>query len=193
MPNVLAYLSYVLLTSFTPGPNNIMAMSNASRVGFRRSLRFNAGVFAGFFCVTALACAFSLTLYSVLPGIKPVMTVIGAAYILWLAWKTATARPHAEDGESDAGTFVSGMLLQFVNPKALLYGLTVASTFLVPYYKSPVVLGAFCLFMAGVSFLSTSSWALFGSVFERFLSGNAKVVGFVMAALLVYCAVSLFL
>jgi cysteine/O-acetylserine efflux protein len=193
MPNPLAYLSYVLLTSFTPGPNNIMAMSNASRVGFRRSLRFNAGVFAGFFCVTALACAFSLTLYRVLPGIKPVMTVIGAAYILWLAWKTATAKPHADDTDAVAGTFVSGLLLQFVNPKALLYGLTVASTFLVPYYKSPAVLGAFCLFMAGVSFVSTSSWALFGSVFERFLSGNSRVVGLVMAALLVYCAVSLFL
>jgi cysteine/O-acetylserine efflux protein len=193
MPNPLAYLTYVLLTSFTPGPNNIMAMSNASRVGFRRSLKFNAGVFAGFFAVTGLACAFSLTLQSVMPGIKPVMTVIGAAYILWLAWKTAFPRSHADGAVPGSGTFVSGMLLQFVNPKALLYGLTVASTFLVPYYHSPVVLGAFCLFMAGVSFVSTSSWALFGSVFERFLAGNAKTVGFVMAALLVYCAVSLFL
>jgi len=193
MPNPFAFLSYVLLTSFTPGPNNIMAMSNASRHGFRRSLPFNAGVFAGFFAITVLACAFSLSLYAVLPGVKPVMTVIGAAYILWLAWKTATARPHDDAAGPGAGTFVSGMLLQFVNPKALLYGLTVASTFLVPYYASPVVLGGFCLFLAGISFVSTSSWALFGSVFERFLAGNARIVGLVMAALLVYCAVSLFL
>ncbi len=193
MPNPFAFLSYVLLTSFTPGPNNIMAMSNASRHGFRRSLPFNAGVFAGFFVITVLACAFSLSLYAVLPGVKPVMTVIGAAYILWLAWKTATARPHDDGDGPGAGTFVSGMLLQFVNPKALLYGLTAASTFLVPYYASPAVLGGFCLFLAGVSFVSTSSWALFGSVFERFLAGNARVIGLVMAALLVYCAVSLFL
>jgi cysteine/O-acetylserine efflux protein len=192
MPNPLAYITYVLLTSFTPGPNNIMAMSNASRVGFRRSLPFNGGVFAGFFAVTALACAFSLTLQSLLPGIKPVMTAIGAAYILWLAWKTGFPRPHSDDSAPGSGTFVSGMFLQFVNPKALLYGVTVASTFLVPYYESPTVLGAFCLFMAGVSFVSTSTWALFGSVFERFLSGNARAVGLVMAALLVYCAVSLF-
>jgi cysteine/O-acetylserine efflux protein len=193
MPNVFAFLSFVTVTTFTPGPNNIMSMSNAARYGFRRSMPFTLGVCAGFFFVVGIAIAFTIALYRAIPTIKPVMTVIGAAYILWLAWKTATARPHADDREASAGTFVSGMLLQFVNPKALLYGLTVASTFLVPYYKSPVVLGAFCLFMAGVSFLSTSSWALFGSVFERFLSGNAKAVGFVMAALLVYCAVSLFL
>ncbi|NTW29477.1 MAG: LysE family transporter [Coriobacteriia bacterium] len=193
MPNTLAFLSYVLLTTFTPGPNNIMSMSNASRFGFRKSLRFTSGVFAGFFVLMVLSCAFSLTLYSVLPSIKPFMTVVGAAYILWLAYKTATASPHAEQGLGATNTFLSGALLQFLNPKAILYGITAASTFLVPYYKSPVVLAGFCLFMAGMSFISTSSWAAFGSVFERFLSGNGKAVSWVMAALLVYCAVALFM
>ncbi|HWJ02835.1 MAG TPA: lysine transporter LysE, partial [Verrucomicrobiae bacterium] len=37
MPNFAAFLSYVLVTSFTPGPNNIMSMSNASRYGFKKS------------------------------------------------------------------------------------------------------------------------------------------------------------
>jgi cysteine/O-acetylserine efflux protein len=193
MPNPFAFISYVLLTSFTPGPNNIMAMSNASRVGFRRSLRFNAGVFAGFFFVMALSCLFSATLYRLIPNVKPVMTVIGACYILWLAWVTVTAKPHSADDGKGAGTFTAGMLLQFINPKALLYGVTAASTFLVPYYTSPVVLGGFALFMAGVSFVSTSCWAAFGAAFERLLAEHHRAVGLVMGGLLVYCAVSLFL
>jgi cysteine/O-acetylserine efflux protein len=193
VPNYFAFLSYVMLTTFTPGPNNIMSMSNAARVGFRRTLRFTGGVFTGFFAVMALSCAFSLTLYAALPNVKPVMTGIGAAYILWLAWKTATARPHDEDTKSGTGSFVSGALLQFLNPKAILFGITVASTFLVPYYRSSLVLAGFCLFMATVSFISTSCWAMFGSVFERFLAANHRVVSWVMAGLLVYCAVSLFL
>ena len=49
MPNVFAFLSYVVVTTFTPGPNNVMSMSNASRYGFRRSMRFTTGVCAGFF------------------------------------------------------------------------------------------------------------------------------------------------
>lgn len=193
MPNYFAFLSYVMLTSFTPGPNNIMSMSNGTRFGFRKSLRFSFGVFVGFFFVMALSCAFSLTLYTALPRVKPVMTVIGAAYILWLAWKTATAKPHANAGRATEGSFVSGVFLQFLNPKAILFGITVASTFLVPYYKAPLVLAAFCLFMAAVSLVSTGSWALFGAAFERFLSNNHRMVSVVMGGLLVYCAVSLFL
>ncbi len=193
MPNPLAFLSYVLLTTFTPGPNNIMSMSNSSCYGFRRCLRFTAGVGAGFFVLMGVACAFTVVLYDALPSIKPVMTVIGAAYILYLAWKTATAKPNAEGDGGSTSTFLSGALLQFVNPKAILYGITAASTFLVPYYKSPVVLAGFALFMAAVSFAATSSWAGFGTLFERFLTRWGTAVSWTMAALLVYCAVSLFL
>ena len=193
MPNPFAFLSYVMLTTFTPGPNNIMSMTNASRFGFRRSLHFTAGVFAGFFVVMGLACAFSFTLYAALPRIKPVMTVIGAAYILWLAYKTVATPPHTAQSNGASGTFLSGAMLQFVNPKGILYGITSASTFLIPYYTSAVVLAGFCLFMAAVSFVSTSAWAAFGSLFERFLTRYGTVVSWVMAGLLVYCAVSLFL
>jgi cysteine/O-acetylserine efflux protein len=192
VPNVLAFLSYVAVTSFTPGPNNIMSMSNASRYGLKRSMRFTFGVFAGFFLIVGLSIAFTIVLYHAIPAIKPVMTVVGAAYILWLAWKTATSSPH---GDSAAGqsTFVSGMLLQFLNPKAILYGLTAASTFIVPYYHSVPILVGFAVALACVSLASTSCWALFGSVFERFMAENHRIVGYAMGGLLVYCAVSLFL
>ena len=192
MPNYFAFLSYVMLTTFTPGPNNIMSMSNASRFGFRRSLRFTSGVFAGFFVLMALSCIFTVALFETLPSIKPVVTVIGAAYILWLAYKTATSSPHSAKGTGATSTFAAGALLQFLNPKAILYGMTAAATFLVPYYKSALVLAGFCLFMAAMSFASTSCWAMFGSLFERFLSRNGRVVSWIMAGLLVYCAVTLF-
>jgi threonine/homoserine/homoserine lactone efflux protein len=119
------------------------------------------------------------------------MTVIGAAYILWLAYKTVTAKAH-DDGAAGQSTFLSGMLLQFLNPKAILYGLTAASTFIVPYYREVPVLVAFAAALALVSLVSTSCWALFGSVFERFMARNHRVFSLVMGALLVYCAVSLF-
>jgi threonine/homoserine/homoserine lactone efflux protein len=191
LPNVFAFVSYVALTTFTPGPNNIMAMSNASRHGLRRSMRFTAGVCAGFFLIVGLSIAFTITLYSLVPTIKPVMTVIGASYILWLAWKTVSSSPH-DAKSAGQSTFMSGMLLQFLNPKAILYGLTAASTFIVPYYTAVPVLVGFAAVLALVSLLSTSCWALFGSVFQRFMARNHKVVGYVMGALLVYCAVSLF-
>jgi cysteine/O-acetylserine efflux protein len=139
-----------------------------------------------------LSIAFTIALYSAIPTIKPVMTVLGAAYILWLAWRTVTSSPHDERASGES-TFVSGMLLQFLNPKAILYGLTVASTFIVPYYHATPVLVGFAGALALVALVSTSCWALFGSVFQRFMARNHRAVGYLMGALLVYCAVSLFL
>jgi cysteine/O-acetylserine efflux protein len=192
VPDVFAFLSFVVVTSFTPGPNNIMSMSNAARHGFRRSVPFTLGVGAGFFAIVGLSIASTIALYRVIPTIKPAMTVIGAAYILWLAYKTVTSSPHDEAGAGES-SFLSGLLLQFLNPKAILYGITAASTFIVPYYHTVPVLVGFAAVLALVSLVSTNCWALFGSVFQRFMAQNHRVVGYVMGALLVYCAVSLFL
>ena len=194
MANFSAFLSYVLVTTFTPGPNNIMSMSNASRYGFRKSIKFNLGIFFGFFIVIALCSVFSVTLYKLIPSITPIMTCIGAVYILWLAWKTYNSNPHSEESsEKQTNTFMSGLLLQFVNPKVILYGITTVSTFIVPYYKSVFALAMFSVILAFVGFIATCCWALFGSVFEKFLSKNDKLLNTVMALLLVYCAISLFL
>jgi cysteine/O-acetylserine efflux protein len=194
MPNFTAFLSYVLVTTFTPGPNNIMSMSNASRYGFKKSIMFNVGIFFGFFIIIALCSIFSIALYSLIPSIKPIMTYVGAVYILYLAWKTYKSKPHSEsEGEKLTNTFFSGLLLQFVNPKVILYGVTTVSTFIVPYYKSVIVLTGFSVFLAFVGFVATCCWSLFGSVFQKFLAKNYNVINIVMALLLVYCAVSLFL
>lgn len=194
MPNFLAFLSYVLVTTFTPGPNNIMSMSNASRYGFRKSIFFNVGIFFGFFIIIALCSIFSVTLYNLIPSIKPIMTYIGAVYILWLAWKTYKSKPHSEDkSEKQTNTFLSGLLLQFVNPKVIIYGITTVSTFIVPYYRSVFALTSFSVLLAFVGFVATCCWSLFGSIFQKFLVKKDKVINIIMALLLVYCAVSLFL
>ena len=193
MPNVTAFLSYVIITTFTPGPNNIMAMSNATRYGFKKSISFNAGVFFGFLIIMVLSSFLSVTLYKIIPSIKPVMTFIGASYILWLAWKIYKSKPHAEDGSHDTSTFTAGILLQFVNVKVIIYCITIVSTFMVPYYDSVFVLSMFSLFLAAVSFLSTCSWAMFGSIFQKFLFRNERIVNTAMALLLVYTALSFYL
>jgi cysteine/O-acetylserine efflux protein len=194
MPNLAAFLSYVLVTTFTPGPNNIMSMSNASRYGFRNSIRFNVGIFFGFFSIIAMCSIFSVTLYRLIPSVKPAMAWVGAVYIVWLAWKTYRSKPRSESaGGKPTNTFTSGLVLQFVNPKVILYGITTVSTFIVPYYKTTGALAGFSVLLAFVGFVATCCWSLFGSVFQKFLTHNDRAVNNVMALLLLYCAVSLFL
>lgn len=91
--NLSAFLSYTFLTAYTPGPNNIMAMTNASRDGFRCSLYFILGIFSGFIIVMTTCAAFTALLYEFIPTIRPVMVWLGATYIIWLAWTVWRDKP----------------------------------------------------------------------------------------------------
>ncbi|WP_426451804.1 LysE family transporter [Paenibacillus sp. S-38] len=188
------FLLYVLVTSFTPGPNNFMAMSNASRYGFGRTLRFSLGVGAGFFVIVLLCSYFNLFLYNLIPTIQFVMSLLGSAYMIYLAFKIIRSKPGAPDGEPESlNSFAAGAMLQFVNPKAILYGITVTSTFILPFYQSHLSLILFSLGLALVGVLSTSSWALFGSLFQRFLSGWQRSFNLLMGLLLIYSAAAIFM
>ena len=186
-----AFLSYIFLTAFTPGPNNIMAMSNASKHGFRKGLRFNFGVLFGFLVVMTICAAFTSLLYSFIPQIEPVMLCIGAAYILWLAWTVWRDKPHDEKKRTmQINSIASGMVLQFVNVKVILYGITGISTFVLPYHKGFLALSPFVFLMSMVGFAGTCCWASFGAVFEVFFSKHKRILNALLSLLLVYCAVS---
>ncbi|QUH19255.1 LysE family transporter [Alkaliphilus sp. B6464] len=194
MTNLAAFLSYILVANFAPGPNTIISMSNASLYGFKKSIMFNVGVFFGVFIIFALSSIFSVALYDFIPSIKSIMAYIGASYILWLAWQTYKSKPRSEEKtQKRTNTFLSGLLLQFVNPSVIIYSLATISTFIVPYYKSVFMLASFSVILAFVGFVGTCCWALFGSIFQKFLVKNYRTVNIVMALLLVYCAVSLLL
>lgn len=193
MFHVSEFFVYCIVTAYTPGANNLLSMSNAARLGFRRSVRFNFGITAGFFAVMAMCTLFSSTLYTLLPRVRVVMQIFGAAYMLLLAWKVwkSTGELQAEEGKG-AG-FFSGLLLQFVNPKLYIYAVTAMSLYILPVYHSKGALTGFTVLLALIGASGSFVWALFGSAFCRFFAKHTKAVNLVMALLLVYCAAALFL
>lgn len=194
MFNIAAFLSYVFVMTFTPGPNNIMSMTFANQDGFRKTQRFILGVASGFMILMLLCSYFNLLLYSYLPKIKIVMDIIGAVYMLFLAAKIILSKPHSDNKkDSRLNAFIPGALLQFVNPKGVLFGLTVAGSFIMPYFRSGLIIFLIDLFMAAICYLSVSCWAASGVLFQKLLSKYQKPFNIIMGLLLVYCAISLFL
>jgi len=191
--NWLSFIPYALITTFTPGPNNILSLSNATQHGIRRALPFCLGVWAGFSITIQLCALLSAGLNAILPSIKTPMLFIGAGYLLYLAWKTYRSGAVREK-ETAASGFLTGFLMQFVNIKGIIYGIVSMETFILPYYHNqyPAVLGLGFL-LSTLCFISTVSWAAFGSVFKLLFSKYRKTVNVILALLLVYCAVSLFL
>lgn len=189
----LNFLSYAVVTAVTPGPNNIMSMSNAGRLGFRKSFPFNLGIWVGFSPVMLVCTFFCNMLSEIIPKIKTPMLIIGAIYMLWLAWKTVKSSSIIEEKQSKS-SFISGALLQFINPKIYIYCIVSMEAYILPYYQGEwLTLIFFALLLAFIGFVFTLCWALFGSVFKLLFSKYAKVTNFIMAGLLVYCAISLFL
>jgi cysteine/O-acetylserine efflux protein len=192
--NIAAFFSYTFLTAYTPGPNNIMSLTNASRDGLKRTLPFLAGVITGFIMVMAICTTFSSLLYEFIPAIKPVMLSIGAAYILWLAWTVWRDKPHTgKSGLIQANSFSSGMLLQFVNVKIILYGITAMSSYVLPHYRDVVTVALFALLLSAIGTSGCLCWAVFGAIFEKIFNKYRKALNLIMALLLVYCTVALFL
>ena len=167
-------------------------MTHASRVGFRRSFPFHLGVWWGFSLVMLLCTVFCQFLAELIPVIKTPMLIAGALYLLWLAWKTFRS-PPLEGSTSDGGGFLSGFVLQFINPKIYIYCLVSMEAYILPAYQGQWgALMFFALLLAFIGFLFTLCWALFGSLFQLLFSKYARITNTLMALLLVYCAVSLF-
>ena len=187
------FLAYAFITAATPGPNNIMSMTNGSRKGFRKALPFNFGIWVGFSIVMVLCTLFCNVLNQWLPKIKLPMLIIGAAYMLYLAWGTFRSPGEIEETESAKDGFFSGVFLQFINPKIYIYCIMSMEAYILPFYQGNIsVLMLFALLLAFIGFFFTLGWSAFGSVFKLLFSAHTKVVNTIMALLLVYCAVSLF-
>lgn len=186
------FLIYCFITAYTPGANNLLSMSNAIRLGFRRSVRFNLGILVGFAVVMSVCTAFSATLYSYLPKIKIAMQILGAAYMLYLAWKVLKSSSELNADVGKEASFLSGMLLQFANPKIYIYAISAMSLYILPVYHSVSALIAFTIILSLIGASGSFIWALFGSAFCKFFSKHTKLVNTIMALMLVYCAASLF-
>jgi len=186
------FVAYLLVAAYTPGPNNIISLANGSRLGWRKGLRYNIGQFFGLI-VQMSACVFACrALNELLPGFAPYMRLAGAAYILYLAWKTLRSDTEVEEGESRSDVLY-GFTMQFLNPKTYLSVFATAQAHILPFYgERPGILFLFCLGMAVNAVLASICWLFGGSIFRRFLRSHGKAVNVVMALLLAYCAVTLF-
>jgi threonine/homoserine/homoserine lactone efflux protein len=169
-----------------------MSMNNAKNAGFKKGIVFNFGIFAGFFVVMILCLIFSTVLYTLVPKIQLPMKILGAAYMVYLIIKTL-APSKAHEIKNNNGSFLIGALLQLINPKIIIYGITAMSSYILVYYNEVPILVFFAFLLAFVGFTGTLCWALFGSIFSILFNKHGKIVNIIMAILLLYCTVSLFL
>ena len=186
-------ISYVLISTFTPGPSNISTASLAVIYRYQKTLAYQFGLAMGVFLFMFMSGLISGTLMNHFPFFEPALRYIGAAYILYLAYSLLKASYHFEETEAKPLGFLPGFLLQILNPKLLVYAFTLFAGFLAPITGNLVHVTWTALLLAVISFCSTSVWALAGTAIQSQLRQpqTARWVNVVLALLLVYTAVSL--
>jgi threonine/homoserine/homoserine lactone efflux protein len=189
MPSELlwALVLFVVVTSFTPGPNNAMLLATGLNFGFRRGQPHLWGVALGF-TVMVLAVGLGLgAVFQAYPAAYTVLKYVGAAYLLYLAWQIATA---GEFKEGEAGgrpiTFLEAAAFQWLNPKGWVMAVGAVSTYaaVAQFPFNMLLIACLC---GSVGVLSSVTWLGFGTGLKRVLTspGAVRVVNVTMALLLV--------
>jgi cysteine/O-acetylserine efflux protein len=191
--SLLPILSYILISSFTPGPSNISSASVAVLHGYKNTLKYQAGLAAGVFLLMLLSGLLSTTLLRIFPTFEPIMRYAGAAYILYLAFGILKASYTFTEKDARPVGFVHGFLLQILNPKLFVYAFTLFSAFLATITGNRSILLVVVTLLAMVSFCATSTWALLGTTIKTHLHHPRlkTVINILLSLSLVYTAISL--
>ncbi|ANX11004.1 lysine transporter LysE [Fictibacillus arsenicus] len=191
--SIAAFFSYVIITSITPGPSNILIMNEARRFGLKGSWRFISGILAGFAVLGILSGVFTASLYNVIPFLEPYLKFAGAVYLLYMAWQVGLSNSAKENLRDVQSSFLSGFIFQIINVKSILFFLTLMSAFILPFndsLKNVIIYLALAIFLGWLALLL---WTGFGSMFKKIFAKHEKSFRLVMCSLLIYSAVTIFL
>lgn len=183
---LLALALFAFVSSITPGPNNTMLMASGANFGFRATMPHLSGVAIGF-GVMVLAVGLGLGgLFIAFPRLHDVLAVAGGLYMIWLAWKIATAKGlGGGEGTGKPQTFWQAAAFQWVNPKAWAMAIGATTTYVPAEHYNLNILLVALVFMA-VNGPCVAIWTGFGVGLRRFLDRPAilRTFNVTMAVLL---------
>lgn len=186
--NITPFLIYCVIITFTPGPTNIVILSTVQGFGIKQAMEYSYGATIAFGVLLAISAILNTILVTVIPKILIVMQIIGTFYILYLAYQIYKMDTSGST-EKQVATFRSGFIMQFVNPKVVLFTMTVIPSFVMPYYTEPHLLAIFVAIITAIGFFAFATWVLFGAIFKEFLLKYQKLVNVGMSLFLIYSAI----
>jgi threonine/homoserine/homoserine lactone efflux protein len=196
MESLLPLALFALVSSITPGPNNIMLTSSGILFGFRRSIPHMLGITSGFGAMLLLCAAGIGSLILAVPAMHLVLKMLGSGYLLYLAWQLRSMSfKIVEGGAARPMSFPGAALFQFANPKAWVMAVTGASAFLPLVQPVWFAIALFCIVFCAVNLPCICLWAGTGAALRRALTQAIwqRVFCVVMVLLTIYSAIAIWL
>ena len=184
------FFIYCVINAFTPGPGNILALNTVTIYGWKKGKPLFFGIFTGYYVVQVICAFFVYGISTFLPGVMDVLRYVGAAYILYLAVHIAISHPARDHSEKSA-SFMKGFLLQFVNVKIYMFGITALTGFVISYNSTLTALLFFEIVIATIGTIATGTWIVGGLLIQKFYLRYYRVINIILAFSLLECVFSI--
>ena len=194
-PEILSLSLFMLGTSCSPGPNNIVASYSGFNFGVAKTFPHMLGVIFGFTSVVSVLNFGLINIFKLYPLIQEILKISGSIFLVYLAYKIAFSKNVKENKKENPVKFIETFFFQFLNPKGVIVAIIIVSTYVESgnnfiNYSFWVILVSFLCAVISITF-----WTFVGKFFRRFATNEKfiKVFNYVMSSLLLACIATFYL
>jgi threonine/homoserine/homoserine lactone efflux protein len=193
--NIYGYLIFALVTSITPGPNNLMLLSYGKAYGFSDSSKLMSGIFLGFFIMLYLAGYGIARIVTSSQILGLAIRIIGSIWMLYLAFILSRLSREVKTVDSVKIGFSKAFIQQFVNSKAWIMAVTGAGAFMPRSDNVHLNVFVFAITFGIVGIPCMIIWLKMGDVIAKILKSEKsnRMLGYTMFSLMIVSIVTIWM
>ena len=194
-PEILSIALFWFVAAFTPGPNNVVASYSGFNFGITKTIPLILGVTLGFTSLIFFLTIGLINVFKIFPILQNILKYLGTLFLLYLAYKISFSKSSKEEEKKNPVTFFDTYFFQFLNPKGVLIGIIIVSTYLelgenYLSYAIQIVLLAFIF-----SSTSITLWTFIGKFLRKFATNDKFInyFNYAMSLLLLLSIVTIYI
>ncbi len=194
-PEILSMALFWIVAAYTPGPNNVIASYSGFNFGIKKTLPHIFGVALGFTFLIFLLTIGLVNVFKIFPIIQVSLKYLGSLFLVYLAYKIYFSKIDNEKKNENPVKFIETFLFQFLNPKGVLIGIIIVSTYVEHgenylKYATQVILFAFLVSLSSITF-----WTFVGKYLRKFATNEKFIKYFncVMSLLLILSIITFYI
>ena len=194
-PEILSMALFWIVAAYTPGPNNVIASFSGFNFGIKKTLPHIFGVTFGFTSLVFLLTIGLVKIFEIFPIIQLSLKYLGSFFLIYLAYKISFSKIEKEKKNENPVKFIETFIFQFLNPKGVLIGIIIVSTYVEHgenylIYAIQVVLFAFLVSLTSITF-----WTFVGKYLRKFATNEKfiKYFNYVMSGLLLLSIITFYI
>ncbi|QHP56985.1 LysE family translocator [Pectobacterium carotovorum] len=177
--SLMPFLLFAFVASITPGPTNILILTNSQRHGVRNTLPAVVGACVAASAIVLISGAGAGEMLRQYPVVRQVMSWAGVLWLSWMSWQLFRAPAATLSGEShNRFTARTAALLQVINPKTWMMALAVVSLFAPAGEHALREVSIMALWFLIISMACLVCWAGLGKAVNRVFRTTVAMVRF---------------